>query len=474
MSPFDVLNQVPGLRWTAPLTMPWKRVHTDTRTLQAGDFFVALKGDRFDAHDFLAQALQAPLAGAMVSSHASEGGNTPLAVVSDTRLALTQWAQAWRAALPMPLIAVTGSNGKTTVTQMLASILRAAHGQHMHATQGNFNNDIGVPLTLLRLQASDARSVVELGMNHPGEIAGLAAMAQPNVALVNNAQREHQEFMRDVESVARENASVFAHVRADGAVVFPSDDEHTALWRSLAQQACPSARVWTFSDHDTQATVHGRAQWLAGAWRVQINTPVGNAELQLHIAGRHNVRNALAAAAAALASGVELHHVTQGLQNFVPVQGRSRWLQLAGSVQYPQRSLVDDTYNANPDSVLAAIAVLKELPGPHWLVLGDMGEVGEQGLAFHTEVLQSALQANLERIDVAGEWMRQAVTQMPSDDRLRWHESVEAMLAVVPQEVDAVSSILVKGSRFMRMERVVEAVMQATGSPIKGGGAHAH
>jgi UDP-N-acetylmuramoyl-tripeptide--D-alanyl-D-alanine ligase len=207
---------------------------------------------------------------------------------------------------------------------------------------------------------------------------------------------------------------------------------------------------------------------------VQINTPVGNAELQLHIAGRHNVRNALAAAAAALASGVELRHVTQGLQDFVPVQGRSRWLQLTGSVQYPHRSLVDDTYNANPDSVLAAIAVLKELPGPHWLVLGDMGEVGEQGLAFHTEVLQSALQANLERIDVVGEWMRQAVTQMPSDDRLRWHESVEAMLAVVPQEVDAVSSILVKGSRFMRMERVVEAVMQATGSPIKGGGAHAH
>lgn len=474
MTPFDVLDRVTGLRWTAPLVQPWKRVHTDTRSLQAGDFFVALKGERFDAHDFLPQALQIQLAGAMVSERANEGGTTPLAVVPDTRAALSEWARAWRASLSMPLIAVTGSNGKTTVTQMLASILRAAHGENMHATQGNFNNDIGVPLTLLRLRETDARSVVELGMNHPGEIAGLAAMAQPDVAVVNNAQREHQEFMRDVESVARENASVFAHLRANGAAVFPSDDEHTSLWRSLVAQGNASVRVFTFSDRDAQATVHGHAQWVDGGWQVQMKTPVGEAVLRLQIAGRHNVRNALAAAAAALASGVSLQHVCAGLQAFVPVQGRSRWVQLPPSAQQRTRSLVDDTYNANPDSVLAAIAVLQELPGPRWLALGDMGEVGEQGLAFHQEVLQSALRAGFEHIDVTGEWMRQAVAQMPVDLRLQWHDSVEALLLVVPQRVSVAASTLVKGSRFMRMERVVEAVMQAAGSPITGGGAHAH
>ena len=219
--------------------------------------------------------------------------------VADSRLALGELAQRWRAQFALPLIAVTGSNGKTTVTQMIASILRAAVGEAALATRGNFNNDIGVPLTLLRLNAVHKLAVVELGMNHPGEIAGLARIAQPTVALVNNAQREHQEFMATVEAVARENAECFQALPADGTAVFPAADEFTPLWRELAGER----RVLTFGG--AGADVSGAADWIDGGWRLRARTPAGDFETQLQIAGRHNVGNALAAAACALAAGVE-------------------------------------------------------------------------------------------------------------------------------------------------------------------------
>lgn len=460
-----LLPLLTGARPVGELPATLARVHTDTRSLQAGDLFVALQGERFDAHDFLPQARAAGAVAAIACHGLAEAG-LPGVEVPDTRLALGELARLWRERFALPLIAVTGSNGKTTVTQMIARILRTTAGDAAHATQGNLNNDIGVPLTLLRLRPSHRLAVIELGMNHPGEIAWLASLARPTVALVNNAQREHQEFMGTVEAVARENGEVIRALGADGVAVFPSDDAHTAVWRELAQ----GRRVLTFSDTDEGADVRAlTALWQDGAWALHATTPAGEIRCRLHIAGRHNVRNALAAAACALAAGVSPDHIAAGLEAFEPVGGRSRALSLqlpAGPV-----TLVDDTYNANPDSVVAAINVLAELPAPRLLLLGDMGEVGEQGLAFHLEVLRHARARGIEVVHCAGQWMQQACAALlaAGEPAPRHWTEVADLAAFVASEMgraDAapVRSVLVKGSRFMRMERAVQALQALAGA----------
>lgn len=463
------LQQLEGARVVGQPDLPFARVHTDTRSLQPGDLFVALKGERFDAHDFLPQA-QGQGALAALADHGLAAAGLPGVEVPDTRRALGELARLWRSQLDLPLIAVTGSNGKTTVTQMIASILRASAGDAAHATQGNFNNDIGVPLTLLRLNASHRCSVVELGMNHPGEIAELAALALPTVALVNNAQREHQEFMATVEAVARENGQVIQALADDGVAVFPSDDTYSPLWRELAA----ARRVLTFSDTDASADVTAQqAEWRDGAWALDLASPAGTATVRLQIAGRHNVRNALAATAAALAAGVPLEAVVRGLNAFEPVGGRSRALALR--VGDRSLTLIDDTYNANPDSVRAAIDVLAELPAPRLLALGDMGEVGEQGLAFHDEVLRHAQARGIEAVHVAGDWMRQASASLPGVTH--WVEvpaMAGAVCAAVKDDRPVFRSVLVKGSRFMRMERVVQALQALDASPQKDKKDNAH
>jgi UDP-N-acetylmuramoyl-tripeptide--D-alanyl-D-alanine ligase len=463
------LLQLQGARVVGQPDLPFARVHTDTRSLQPGDLFVALKGERFDAHDFLPQA-QGQGALAALADHGLAAAGLPGVEVPDTRRALGELARLWRSQFDLPLIAVTGSNGKTTVTQMIASILRASAGDKAHATQGNFNNDIGVPLTLLRLNASHRCSVVELGMNHPGEIAELAALAKPTVALVNNAQREHQEFMATVEAVARENGQVIQALADDGVAVFPSDDTYSPLWRELAA----ARRVLTFSDTDASADVVAqRAEWRDGAWALDLSSPAGTATVRLQIAGRHNVRNALAATAAALAAGVPLEAVVRGLNAFEPVGGRSRALALR--VGDRSLTLIDDTYNANPDSVRAAIDVLAELPAPRLLALGDMGEVGEQGLAFHDEVLRHAQARGIEAVHVAGDWMRQASASLPGVTH--WVEvpaMAGAVCAAVKDDRPLFRSVLVKGSRFMRMERVVQALQALDASPQKDKKDNAH
>ena len=449
----QLLSQLHGVRVVGALTGPILRVHTDSRSLLPGDLFVAIKGETFDAHAFLPQAKSAGAVAVMAHAGLAEadlGG----VEVPDTLAALGELSQMWRQQWQLPLIAVTGSNGKTTVTQMIASVLRAAVGEAALATQGNFNNHIGVPLTLLRLRETHQLAVVELGMNHPGEIAYIADLARPTVALVNNAQREHQEFMATVEAVARENGAVLQALPDTGVAVFPSDDEFTPIWRELAGLR-PQL---TFSDTDALADVHATsAEWANGAWTVQMVTSAGACELVLHIAGRHNVRNALAAAACALAAGVNLETIAHGLSVFEPVGGRSK----AIALDLPQGpvTLVDDTYNANPDSVVAAIRVLAELPAPRMLVLGDMGEVGEQGLAFHQEVLGQAQAAGIETVHVAGEWMLQATQGLSSGglNSLRHWSDVDALADHVAQTLVQYRSVLVKGSRFMRMERVVKA-----------------
>lgn len=458
LTPFSVLAQLPSGHAVGEVSDRFTRVHTDTRSLQAGDCFVALRGERFDAHQFLPAlsglGVHTALAEHSLAAHGLSGMEVP-----DSRQALGDWAGLWRAQLSLPVIAVTGSNGKTTVTQMIASILRAAVGDAALATQGNFNNDIGVPLTLLRLSTAHRLAVVELGMNHPGEIAALARMTAPTVALVNNAQREHQEFMSSVQAVAEENAQVFAALPADGVAVFPAGDRYTSLWRELARAHAPARRCWTFGLDQADADVNGSARWHDQAWELEVSTPVGPLALRLNMAGRHNALNALAAATCALAAGVSDTAVAQGLASFQAVAGRSRLL----TVQLGQAPacLIDDSYNANPDSVLAAIAVLKDLPAPRALVLGDMGEVGQQGLTFHLEVLQAAVAAGIEHIDVAGDWMAQAMRTGPGSDALTHWASVDALAQAAPARYADARSVLVKGSRFMRMERVVNALIEA-------------
>ena len=461
-APMMTLNQ--AARWLPQAVLVGdgattvQRVHTDTRTLQAGDLFVALKGERFDANSFLAQAREAGAVAAVCQPGqlAAMGWNG--LEVADSKQALGQLAAGWRVQFKLPLIAVTGSNGKTTVTQMIASILRAAAGDAAFSTQGNLNNDIGVPLTLLRLRDAHRLAVVELGMNHPGEIAGLAQMAAPTVALVNNAQREHQEFMGTVEAVAHENGSVITALPADGVAVYPADETYTSVWQTLAG----NRRSLRFAlDAATGAEVHAtQIAWIGAHWDVQAETPQGPLAFTLQVAGRHNVKNALAAAACAIAAGVPLAAIAEGLSAFVPVKGRSRAIE--AHWQGRALTLVDDSYNANPDSVRAAIDVLRELPGPRLLVLGDMGEVGDQGEAFHVEIGQYAREQGIEQVLTLGSLARHVAGQHPGAQHCGDAPAdMPTLLEAVQPLLAQTASVLVKGSRFMQMERVVELLQQA-------------
>jgi UDP-N-acetylmuramoyl-tripeptide--D-alanyl-D-alanine ligase len=446
---------LPGATLVGDGNTPIARVHSDTRTLQPGDLFVALKGERFDAHAFLPQAKQQGAAAALAERGLREAG-LPGLQVKDALAALQALATAWRAQFTLPLIAVTGSNGKTTVTQMIASILRAWVGEGALATQGNLNNHIGVPLTLLRLRGGQHRAaVIELGMNHAGEIAELAAIARPTVALVNNAQREHQEFMASVEAVARENGSAIIALDGAGTAVFPADDAHTPLWLAMTG---PRAHL-TFSMNGA-ADVTGDAQWRDGAWQLTVHTPSGPIAARLRVAGRHNLKNALAATACALAAGAPLETIARGLEAFEPVKGRS---QLKSFVRdgVPV-TLVDDSYNANPDSVRAAIDVLAELPSPGWLVLGDMGEVGQQGPQFHAEVGAYAKERGIAALWTAGELCAHAAQAYGA--AARHFATVPELIAALAQAPQA-RAVLVKGSRFMQMERVVQALAAPAAQP---------
>ena len=429
------------------------RVHSDTRSLQAGDLFVALRGERFDAHDFLAQAKTSGAVAAIAERGLEAAGLAGLQV-ADTQIALTTLAQHWRHRFHLPLIAVTGSNGKTTVTQMIAAILQAWLAEGAFATTGNLNNHIGVPLTLLRLRQDDTTwhraGVVELGMNHPGEIAELAAITAPTVALVNNAQREHQEFMASVEAVAFENGAVISALGPAGVAVFPADEEHAPIWHNLAG----NRPTLTFALMG-QADVTCHAEWAKDHWAVLLQTPVGAITLQLQVAGWHNVKNALAASACALAAGCPLDAIRRGLEAFAPVKGRSQVKRLVreGDAQ-GDAILIDDTYNANPDSVRAAIEVLASLPGPRWLVLGDMGEVGDQGPAFHREVGAFAAARGIDALWTLGSASTHAAAAF---NGARHFDTMSALIAALPQ-APAFNAVVVKGSRFMKMEQVVAAM----------------
>ena len=426
-------------------------VSTDSRSAGAGALFVALRGESFDAHDFLADVAGKGVA-AVVAEQLPQGWTLPALVVPDTLAALGRIANSWRAQYAIPVIGVTGSNGKTTVKEMIASILAAAYGEEARlATRGNLNNEIGVPLTLMRLHSAHHAAVIELGMNHPGEIARLTAIAQPGIAMVNNAQREHQEFMHTVEAVALENGAVLAGLPADGVAVFPGDDLYTPLWQQLAG----ARRTITFGlDHTCAVTCSHVQATFGSELLVVVRTGGFDARqfpVRLQAAGLHNVRNALAAIACCVAAGVPDEAIERGLESFVPVSGR-----LQRKVATSGATIIDDTYNANPDSVRAAIDVLASAPAPRMLVLGDMGEVGTQGRQFHEEIAAYAVACGIDAVLCTGELAR----HMAGAGALHF-DNFDDLLAALDDRLGSNSdfTVLVKGSRFMKMERAVQHLL---------------
>ncbi|WP_447577050.1 bifunctional UDP-N-acetylmuramoyl-L-alanyl-D-glutamate--2,6-diaminopimelate ligase MurE/UDP-N-acetylmuramoyl-tripeptide--D-alanyl-D-alanine ligase MurF [Achromobacter kerstersii] len=436
-----------------------KGVSTDTRRIGTGELFVALVGENFDAHNYLDQA-EGRGACAAVVAHAVGDAKLPQLVLGDTRVALMRIGAAWRAQFTLPVVAVTGSNGKTTTKEMISAMLAEWQGEAGRlATAGNLNNDIGVPLTLLRLRTEHRAAVFELGMNHPGEIAQLAAMAAPTVALVTNAQREHQEFMHTVEAVAHENGAAIAALPDDGVAVYPGDEPYSAIWDALAEPR----RVLRFG---LQPGLDVYAEHIladVGTTRCRVVTPVGVADLVLPVPGLHNLRNALAAIASAIAAGAPLDCAVRALAGFVPVAGRMQHKHLSDGTL-----LIDDTYNANPDSVRVAIDVLARIAGKRVLVLGDMGEIGDNGPALHAEVGNYAREHGLDALITLGDASQAASAAFG----VGAHACASVDEVVAALRGLRASCVLVKGSRFMRMERVVTAFSMNDATAAKGQGEH--
>ena len=443
------------------------RVGTDSRQIEAGELFVALAGERFDAHDFLSDVAKAGVGGVLISKHDKCPADLAAVCVPDTRVGLGELAAAWRSRHPIPLALVTGSNGKTTVKEMIASIFKAAVGEECTlVTKGNLNNEIGLPLTLLKLRSTDRLAVVELGMNHPGETAFLAGIAQANIALINNAQREHQEFMATVAAVAEEHAAAIKALPKEGVAIFPADSEFADLWHKAAAGRKIIDFVLLSGASSTKASVTGR---LLNDGQVQIQTDQGKLEIRLNTLGSHNVRNALAASAVALAAGVSLEKIKQGLEAFAPVNGRMQAKHIDANY-----TLIDDSYNANPDSVRAAIDALKQSGKGAWLILGDMGEVGNQGPEFHREVGAYAAAQGVNKLFALGEQCQFAISGFEESKKelslaassvhftdmdhliVQLRNELQGQIAHGNQHLN----ILVKGSRFMRMERVVQALLE--------------
>jgi UDP-N-acetylmuramoyl-tripeptide--D-alanyl-D-alanine ligase len=424
-------------------------VSTDSRTAAAGALFVALRGERFDGHEYVGAARESGAAAALVERVGGVAAQAlPLVVVGDSRLALGALAKHWRGRFRVPVIAVVGSNGKTTVKEMAAGALRAHFGERqVLATLGNLNNDVGLPLSALRLRDEHACAVLEIGMNHPGETGYLAGVARPTIAVINNAQREHQEFMKNVDEVAAEHAAVLRALVDDGVAVLNRDDAHFEYWSGVAGRR----RILDFGTAPA-ATVRGTFRLAPAATELEIEFAGARAAVSLQAPGVHSVRNALAAAAAALAAGASLDAVGRGLAAFRAVKGRLQFRRGRKGVL-----LIDDTYNANPDSARAAIDVLAASERPRVLILGEMGEVGAQGEAFHAELGRYAKDCGVDRLLAVGQLARAAARAFGAGGE--HFDSIEAVIARAQGLTALKGTMLVKGSRFMRMERVVEHLL---------------
>jgi len=442
-------------------------ITTDTRADCAGKLFVALKGERFDAHDYLSDAVAAGAVAFMVERPEKLPKGIPALVVPDCRRALGALAACWRGFFRLPLIALTGSNGKTTTKEMIAAILEKACGAGVLATQGNLNNDIGVPLTLLQLRPSHRVAVIELGMNHPGEIAYLAGIAQPTLALVTNAGRAHLEGMGDIATVAAEKGSLYAGLREDGTALINGDDAYAELWRDQAV-GHPILTFGLAPDFDFSGAAEAQALKTEFVISKGLGGKAGKKQLAitLPMPGIHNARNALAASAAAscalralmLDEKTIAAHIKQGLEGFPGIAGRLQVKHLNhGAV------LLDDTYNANPDSVRAGIDVLAASVGKKILVLGDMGEIGAAGQRYHEEIGDYAKHRGIDRLYTLGELSQQAVRHFGAGAKT--YPTPEALVLALQKDLPEDATVLVKGSRFMRMERVVALLMATEKEP---------
>lgn len=432
-------------------------VVSDSRKLAPGDLFVALVGPRFDGHSFLDEAARAGAAGALVSR--TEDCALPAVWVADTRLGLGVLAAHWRGTFDLPLIAVTGSNGKTTVKGMLASIMSET-GTGL-ATEGNLNNDIGVPLTLLRLRAQDRYAVIEMGMNHPGEIDYLSRLARPTIALITNAAQAHLAGLGSVAAVARAKGEIFAGLNESGFAVINSDDPYAELWRKLSGQ-----RHQISFGLDTVADVSADYELDGLGSTVRMKTPDGGVDVRLPVLGRHNVMNALAAAAASLPAGAGLRDIKNGLQRLRPAPGR---LEIKRGSRGAH--VLDDTYNANPGSLAAGIDVLGHAGGERVLVMGDMAELGDAAAEIHSRAGELARQAGIHRLYAIGTLTWPTVRSFgPGGQHFDEQEVlVDSLRNVMHPDM----TILVKGSRVMRMERIVDGLVDPDGgvrdkAPIPG------
>ena len=426
-------------------------VSTDSRSIVPGELFVALKGDNFDGHAYVGDVLARGAAGALVNQEfAAAHPALPLIGVSDTRLALGALAAQWRARFALPLIGITGSNGKTTVKEMCAAILRTQSGNadSVLATAGNLNNDIGLPLTLLKLRESHRAAVIEMGMNHAGEIDYLTRLAKPTVAVVNNAQRAHLAGLGSVQDVALAKGEIFAGLAADGVAVFNADDAQAGVWRELSRE-----RPQLGFALDRPAEVQGRFTSHGLGGELHLATPWGAIDVALVVPGSHNARNACAAAAATLAAGAAPAAVKQGLESFTGVKGRlQRRSGRGGSL------VIDDSYNANTDSMRAAIDVLASVPGKRFFVMGDMGEAGAAAGQFHDEIGGYAKSHGIDRLFCLGEMSAAAAANFGEGGR--HFAQLDDLVKTLSSELAPQTTVLVKGSRFMRMERVVDAIVE--------------
>ena len=419
-------------------------VTTDSRAVAANDLFVALKGERFDGHAYLPEAQRRGAIAAMTSRVVPLQPPMAQVVVDDTRLGLGRLAASWRSRFALPLVALTGSNGKTTVKEMLAAILAARDGDRslVLATEGNLNNDIGMPLTLLKLREQHRHAVIEMGMNHEGEIDYLTRIARPTVAVVNNAQRAHVGILGSIEAIARAKGEIYAGLPASGTAVINDDDAFANYWKGLNR----GRRIVTFG-FASSATVRGRLDGAA----LRVRLPDDEFAVTLQVSGEHNMRNALAACAAAFALGIAVADMREGLAGFAGVPGRLQRRRTRGGCW-----LIDDTYNANPESMKAAIRVLAAQGGRRVLVMGDMGELGPGSADLHAEVGVFAREAGIDALLALGNDSREAARAF--GENAQSFDDIDGVIGAARAACAEGTTLLVKGSRFMQMERVTDAL----------------
>lgn len=421
-------------------------ISTDSRQLKPGDLYIALQGERFDGHDFIQQAQHAGAVAAIVQTDISTA--LPYIKVDNTRHALGRLAAARRQAFSGPLIAITGSNGKTTVKEMLAAILQKQGDVLM--TQGNFNNDIGLPLTLLGLQQQDY-AVIEMGANHRGEIAYLTDIAKPDIALITNAGPAHLEGFGSVQDVAEAKAEIYQGLSDNGVAIINRDDIYSDYWFSL----CEKRSTVDFSLRDKAATVYGEWKPAEQGGQLKVWHDGNMFRIALKVYGKHNAMNALAAIAVAVTLQIPVEKISDALQAFEPVEGRLKLHQVS-----PSLVVIDDTYNANPASLSAGIEVLKQLPGEHWLVLGDMGELGRDAIRLHFDAGIKARRAGISRLLAVGEDSQHAVDAFGEGAQL--FDNKDELMTFIKLHQTAALGVLVKGSRFMHMEEIVKQLTEET------------